>query len=219
VIRTATSDDALALADVQVASWHAAYREFLPDDILATFTVALREAAWQRILATPRPEQPTRVFVREGQVVAFASVGPSRDEPGVGEVWALYAPPDAFGTGAGRALLSDVLGFLATTGFETVMLWVVDGNARAIRFYEAGGFRLDGGAKEELGMLHRRMRRIAVAPRVRQHGSMCRSRWTTSPPRHRSTCSAGYSLRRTTPSSSGLIYRAHRLPAQLGRLS
>jgi len=38
------------------------------------------------------------------------------------------------------------------------MLWVLRGNARAIRFYEAAGFRLDGGAKVEGEVDELRMR-------------------------------------------------------------
>src|SRR5262249_23030145 len=143
VIRRARPSDALAIAGVQVASWHAAYRGLMPDSTLAAYTVEVREAAWQKILASPVPERPTTVFERDGRVIAFATVGPSRDDPEAGEVWALYAHPDAWSTGAGRALLEDGLAFLAAQRWPRVMLWVLDGNQRAIRFYQAAGFRLE----------------------------------------------------------------------------
>jgi ribosomal protein S18 acetylase RimI-like enzyme len=159
VIARRPFEDAEAIADVQVASWHAAYRGLMPAAILDGFTLEVRIARWKKNLASPDPRGRTTVLERSRSVVAFASHGASRDEEHSGEVWALYASPRAWGTGAGRALLDDGLAHLRASGFREIMLWVLDGNARAIRFYEAGGFRLDGGAKEDGGLPHVRMRR------------------------------------------------------------
>ena len=41
----------------------------------------------------------------DGHVVGFASTGPSRDEDELGELYAIYVEPDAWSTGAGRALM------------------------------------------------------------------------------------------------------------------
>ena len=131
----------------------------MPDAMLAAHTVELREAAWENILALPHIDRPTTVFERAGRVVAFATVGPSRDDPDAGEVWALYAHPDAWSTGAGRALLEDGLAFLATQGWPSVMLWVLEGNQRAIRFYDAAGFHLDGERELRDGLWHLQMTR------------------------------------------------------------
>jgi hypothetical protein len=38
---------------------------------------------------------------------------------------------------------------LGEAGFEQVILWVLDSNARALRFYQAGGWRADGAAKHD----------------------------------------------------------------------
>lgn len=86
-----------------------------------------------------------------GEVVGWLSIGPYRFEddshspgPGCGEIAAIYLRPDAVGTGAGRALLAYGLAELDRAGLRTVLLWVLTGNARARRFYEKGGFHLDG---------------------------------------------------------------------------
>lgn len=159
-IRLASPSDALAVAAVQVAGWNAAYRGLLPEETLAAFTVPVREATWRRILAEAVAEQPTMVCERAGRVVGFVSVGPSRTEAGAGEVWALYAHPAAWGSGVGRALLGEGLAFLAGRGWGRVMLWVLPGNARAVRFYEVSGFRCEGEAVEMEGIPHLRMTRI-----------------------------------------------------------
>jgi ribosomal protein S18 acetylase RimI-like enzyme len=158
-VRRAGPSDARAIAEVQVASWQAAYRDLMPAERLAAFTVEVREKAWREILAGDRADRTTTVLEQSGRVVAFASFGPSRDVPDLGEVWALYAHPGAWGTGAGRTLLEGGLAFLEERGWARSMLWVLAGNTRAIRFYEAAGYRLDGERSEADGLPHVRMSR------------------------------------------------------------
>lgn len=158
-IRVAEPSDAHAIALVQVAGWHAAYRGLMPDAVLDAFTVSVRDAKWQQNLAEENKGLRITVLLRDGRVVAFASSGPCREEPGVGELWALYAAPDAWGTGAGRALLDDALQHLAANGYATATLRVLAGNARGVRFYERAGFRRDGEPFEDGGLMSLRMRR------------------------------------------------------------
>lgn len=93
----------------------------------------------------------TAVFVAEdaGDVVGFASLGACRDDEGVGELFAIYVLPRRWGTGAGRALLERGEEFLRGAGFTQAILWVLEGNDRAERFYRAAGWEHDGGRKIE----------------------------------------------------------------------
>ena len=158
-IRLAEVRDARAIAEVQVAGWHAAYRGLMPDARLDAFTVEVRAPAWERNLAGGGRARTT-VCERGGRVIAFASVGPSRDADGWGEVWALYALPDSWGSGAGRALLADGLAWLAARDRRRVMLWVLEGNARAIRFYRAARFELTGTREIKDELVHLEMARL-----------------------------------------------------------
>ncbi len=161
MVRIAAVVDAEAIARVQVASWHAAYHGIIAGPVLARVTVEARTPRWRSNLAERAPDRRTTVFETEGEVVGFATSGPSRDEgaSAVGEVWALYAHPAAWGTGVGRALLSDALAFFVPKRYDAVTLWVLRGNARAIQFYEAAGFALDGATKREGDLDELRMRR------------------------------------------------------------
>ncbi len=159
MIRLATLEDAEGIARAQVAAWQAAYRGLMPDARLDAFTLEVRHAAWTRILSDANDRARTTVFLRDEAVLGFASIGASRDLPGWGEVWALYAHPDSWSTGVGRALLDEGLARLETQGFSRTMLWVLEGNVRAIRFYRAAGFDLDGGAKMDGDLPHLRMKR------------------------------------------------------------
>jgi ribosomal protein S18 acetylase RimI-like enzyme len=82
-------------------------------------------------------------------VVGFASHGPSRDEPGIGELFTIYVRPAAWGTGVGRTLMRETLERLRSHGFDEAVLWVLEDNPRTRRFYELAGWRLDGESKEE----------------------------------------------------------------------
>lgn len=85
------------------------------------------------------------VAERDGQVVALANLGrlsaSYRDFPDVtGErevMWKLYVHPEHQGLGIGSRLLAEI-----ETLVEGDELWleVVDGNERAVGFYEAHGF-------------------------------------------------------------------------------
>ena len=57
---------------------------------------------------------------------------------------AIYLDPVFLGQGVGRALIADARGRLAARSFDVAVLWVMDGNERAIRFYERDGWRQDG---------------------------------------------------------------------------
>jgi GNAT superfamily N-acetyltransferase len=66
-----------------------------------------------------------------------------------GEVFAIYADPDAWGTGAGRALMGSAVAELARLGYADASLWVLDANERARRFYALAGWKEDGASKSD----------------------------------------------------------------------
>ena len=157
MVREALPGDALAIARVHVASWQAAYQTLIPPARLATFTVPARTAAWRRNLAE-RSGVRTNVFDGDDGILGFASIGPSRELPGWGELWALYVAPEAWGRGVGSALFADAIVALAARGLRRVTLWVLEGNARALQFYRGNGFVLDGTRKVEDGLAQLRLR-------------------------------------------------------------
>ena len=143
-VRRATEDDAEGIARVHIETWQIAYAHAFPADALAALSGTLddRTERWRRNTRT----SDVFVAVDDGELIGFASCGPSRDEAGSGELYGLYAAPARWGTGAGRALIECVERELAER-YETATLWVLDDNPRARRFYEAAGWRLDGAQK------------------------------------------------------------------------
>jgi GNAT superfamily N-acetyltransferase len=153
-IRRALPDDALGVATVHVRSWQAAYRGLLPDAYLDELDVEQRRAGWASAIAeTDWPRSGTLVAAEaNANIVGFANVGPARDDdldPSViGELAAIYVVPGVWGSGVGRRLMVAAVNVLRDAAFSAAILWVLEGNDRAQRFYEIGGWQLDGAAKD-----------------------------------------------------------------------
>ncbi|MFG1644197.1 GNAT family N-acetyltransferase [Amycolatopsis sp. NPDC049252] len=144
-VRPATVEDAGAIGEIHVRSWQAAYDGLLPADFLAGISVGNRTAGWARTL-----RDGGRVLVVEDpDVVGFAAFGPRRDEPGEGELYAIYLRPEAWSRGLGRLLHEEVLASLTESGWPAAVLWVLATNERAKTFYERAGWALDGGTRTE----------------------------------------------------------------------
>jgi ribosomal protein S18 acetylase RimI-like enzyme len=182
-VTSAQADDCPALARIHVASWQSAYRTLFPAQYLGSLSVAERTDKWRAILAGGASR--TLVAHREGHTVGFVSFGHCRD-PGAGssrgEVWALYVAPDAWSTGAGWALWEAARVQMLHAGFAEISLWVLSGNARGLRFYEAAGFRRESGTEQTferggatLSEVRLVFERMSAAPSIERAPDPCRS--------------------------------------------
>jgi GNAT superfamily N-acetyltransferase len=153
-VRPTRTEDLAQIAELHVRSWQRAYRGLIPQDYLDGLdpapslegrTRALRELDWAR---------GGHLVVADGTtILGFAQFGPTRDADdsaaAVGEIYAIYLHPDAWGEGNGRELMAASLGYLARASYQQATLWVLDSNARARRFYEAAEFSADGAVKDD----------------------------------------------------------------------
>jgi RimJ/RimL family protein N-acetyltransferase len=117
----------------------------MPDAYLEALSVDDRVAQWRGSLE--REEQDgKRTFVVEAEhrpLIGCATVGED-EQPGRGLLLLMYVLEEAWGTGVGRALLGAAENRLRDLGYSTAVLWVLERNQRARRFYEAAGWRADG---------------------------------------------------------------------------
>jgi GNAT superfamily N-acetyltransferase len=146
-VRQALANDAAGIARVQERGWQIAYRHVFPAEELDRGGF-IQPERWIERLVHPPSGWSTFVAEHEGGVIGFTSVGPSRDERGIGELYALYVDPEHWSTGTGRALIEQAEAQLGTE-YSEVTLWVLDDNPRARRFYERAGWSTDGGRKAE----------------------------------------------------------------------
>lgn len=136
-IRLAEVADAPILAEMHVRSWQAAYRHILPAEFLDSLDVAQRAVFWKESLG-----EGAQVLVAvDDQVIGFCHAGESSDQ-GWGEIYSIYVDPDHWGRGVGGELLAAGQKRLETFGFNEALLWVLEDNQSARRFYEAKGWEL-----------------------------------------------------------------------------
>jgi GNAT superfamily N-acetyltransferase len=149
LIRRATPGDARAIAEVVVAGWQAAYRGLMPNDFLDSLSVAGREAVWAEVLTRDADGgAPAWLALIDGRAVGFVSSGPPRDDDvprPAAEIYAIYVVPAAWRQGVGRDLLEAATNHWRDIGTDALVLWVLEDNDPARRFYEALGWRPDGG--------------------------------------------------------------------------
>ncbi|MBI2324943.1 MAG: GNAT family N-acetyltransferase [Chloroflexi bacterium] len=136
-------------------TWRVAYRGQLPDDFLdeLSSTIDRRTEFWERSIREASARRQHQLVATDGErLVGFVTFGPREDEPAdrrVGELYAIYVDPHHWGGGYGRALFGAAERGLRDAGFSEAVLWVLETNARARRFYEIAGWKPDGGQKVE----------------------------------------------------------------------
>jgi ribosomal protein S18 acetylase RimI-like enzyme len=143
LVRAAVPEDAEAIAAVHVRAWQVGYAHAFPPERLAELDVVSRTRWWRDGL-----ESGWTVLVTE-DMSGFVGFGPSRDADNEGEIYTIYVAPEHWGRGRGRALMDAALEALRADGYPGAILWVLDDNPRARRFYEAAGWETDGATKED----------------------------------------------------------------------
>lgn len=142
-VRPASPRDAKAIAEIHVATWQAAYEDFMPADYLKSMTVEKRQSYWREAIEYSEPQ--LLVALEADKVVGFVGYDRSRDagtKSTVGEIWAIYVAPAHWGGGAGIALWDGAREGLKEEGCTQVTMWVLLQNERALRFCEhSAGFK------------------------------------------------------------------------------
>lgn len=147
-LRAAVPEDARAIGELQVRSRRVAFRSLLPDeylDHLRPETVS-RHYFFEILLAG---NEVRTVALHDGRVAGFASKGACREDFDLGELYAIYVDPGHWSKGLGRALISESRASLLGQGFGEAVLWVLEDNQRARRFYELDGWSVDGARRVE----------------------------------------------------------------------
>ena len=132
-----TDEELCGRGYVHCTAWQEAYRGIVCDRYLDTMTV---EATTARARQFP---ENTLVAKDKEKVVGFAVYSPSRDEDlmDAGEVVAIYVLSEYYGHKIGYRLMNEAVSRLSE--YNTIFVWVLEQNERAIRFYHRYGFEFD----------------------------------------------------------------------------
>ncbi|MDH5245690.1 MAG: GNAT family N-acetyltransferase [Betaproteobacteria bacterium] len=164
LIREAELSDCRGVAQIHVDAWRTAYRQIVDPGYLASLSVERRERMWREAVASGSPRL---LVARDGpSMLGWIAYGACRDAHATraqGEVWALYVAPASWSLGVGRALLQEALDRMAASGFATASLWVMSGNARAIRFYRSGGFHVEADSEQEFELGEQRVKEVRMS--------------------------------------------------------
>ena len=138
--RRANIQDITQMSFIHARSWRKAYRGLLPDKFLDE----LEDSKWVDMLKKGMGDVTIKAWVAtlENEIVACMSVGGSRYKGYEHqlELVSIYVLPEYWSRGVGSLLIDEVLKYALDNRYREVGLWVLDGNSKAIRFYERHGF-------------------------------------------------------------------------------
>lgn len=140
--------DLLAVGALHQRSRATAYAQILSAGTLTRRPAEAFGEWWRERWRWERETHRLTVAERHGELVGFTYVGPSRTHGAV-ELYGIHVDPRLVGTGVGRRLMDNALTQLAEMGGERAVLWVLEANERARRFYARGGWCEDGATRVE----------------------------------------------------------------------
>jgi GNAT superfamily N-acetyltransferase len=147
-VRHARPGEGTRLAEIFLSSGRAAWARHLSPVGLEGVSSPPEE--WEEAIADANVL--VMVAERRGEVAAVAVFRRSRDEDAdparVALLDRLYTEPASWRRGLGRALIAAAMPELAERGFREITLWTAEWNTSR-GFYEASGWELDGGAREQ----------------------------------------------------------------------
>ena len=140
--RSATIEDAAALANVEIKSIQHAYQEFMPAAYLKKIDVPNKPERWRNGLQSTSDDRVV-VAVHDETVIGFVRAGKSKEE-NVGFITYLFILPEYWGAGIGKALMGKAMDIFRDFKFNAAQLYVYCDNVRARRFYERLDWTLNG---------------------------------------------------------------------------
>lgn len=141
VIREMLPEDYKGKSFVHYQAWNETYTGLIIQDFLDSRSLEKCEK-----MTNKYPEN-TYVALIDDKVVGFACPLKSKEDDlgEVGAVQAIYVLKDYYDQKVGYKLMKKCLEIL--NDFDNVVVWVLKGNDRAIKFYQRVGFEIDGAEK------------------------------------------------------------------------
>lgn len=131
-----TPDDWQVFRDVRIASLRDS-----PQAFSATLESTLErdEAGWRENLS-----RRTQFVAMSGDDVVGTAGGIAGPSGEFGELISMWVAPEWRGKGVSARLIEEVAGWASAVGFDSLTLWVVEGNQRAEAAYAKAGFTRTG---------------------------------------------------------------------------
>lgn len=144
-IRQARLADAEGIARAHTASWRTSYRGLLPDRVLDQLDVDQRAASWRRVLEDRSISTLVAYDTTHHDIVGVCDAGRTRSTRGntacAAEIYRFYLEHHARRHGLGREMFERQTAWMRDQHLRSLVIWVLETNHHARRFYEAMGGR------------------------------------------------------------------------------
>lgn len=134
------TDDKYEVSNVYEQSWKCAYKYIIPQPYLDGISVG----HWVEYLCQGKSHN--LVVVENDTIIGTSSFSKSRfaKYKNYGEIISIYFLPEYIAKGYGKLLLDRTIKELKKLGYMRILLWVLEDNHKARRFYEKYRFVLSG---------------------------------------------------------------------------
>ncbi|MBB4958042.1 GNAT family N-acetyltransferase [Micromonospora polyrhachis] len=147
-LRPAQAGDLMSVGELHYRSRLSAYRDIVPANALTAISADSMGRWWVERWPYERDTHTMTLAERDGRLVGFTYLGPNPELPTIGELCAIHLDPAEQGRGVGRVLMVDALEQMRQRGWHRATLWVLADNKHARRFYERGGWIVDGAERQ-----------------------------------------------------------------------
>ena len=133
IIRNATKDDAMDIADIIVEDWQIAYKDIIDSEYLNSLSVDRRyEIEIKRF-------DKYIVASDDHQVLGCAWIQDAHEDGADCEIVALYVRYDKRNKGIGKKLLNEAVSRFRKDGKKKMIIWCLKDNHDSRKFYEING--------------------------------------------------------------------------------
>ncbi|MCL2427110.1 MAG: GNAT family N-acetyltransferase [Oscillospiraceae bacterium] len=151
IIRKVQIDDVYDYAITHINCWKDAYKGIISDEHISNMYAQLEERV-ERCRHSIENLDGFEYYcaINDDDMIGRLIFSKCRDEDKLdaGEIGAIYLIAEHWDKGYGKQMLEFALSELSKAGYEEIVIWVLEANKRARRFYEKHGFVQDGTTKK-----------------------------------------------------------------------
>ena len=142
-IRKAKLGDEKILAHIQTESWKSAFTDIISAEDMERYTdIAKAEAMYENVLKSDHAEVSILKIDGKPHCIAAWSKARNSQLSDCAELICIHSLSKNQGKGYGSIMMNHIIDEIKNSGYNSVLLWVFEKNARARSFYEKHGFEL-----------------------------------------------------------------------------
>ena len=147
MIRYYEEKDIEQVAKIITEDWKISYKGIIDDEYLKNLDYKDKEKSIRE-----KYQKQKSIVLEEGYIKGYSRFGKNRDEEKeLGELYALYVKADERDKKIGERLLKKTADILSKRGYKEMVIWCLEENKNARKFYEKMGGKLYKTRNIEIG--------------------------------------------------------------------